>query len=391
MQASYIVSAQRTAIASYGGSLQKLSAPELGSQAIKAALVKSGLNADQVQELIMGNVLSAGLGQSPARQAALGAGLPDSVGVLTINKVCSSGLRAISLADQLIKAGDAGICIAGGMESMSNAPYLLPKARFGYRLGDGKLVDSMVHDGLWDPYGNVHMGTVAEKCAAEYKFTREAQDEFATQSYQKAQAAIQSGVFKDEICPVVIKNKKGDITFDTDEEAGKVNFDKLSKIPTVFAKDGTITAANASSLSDGAAALTIVSEAELKANNLTPLAKIVSHASHSQTPDWFTTAPIQAAKNALEKANLTTSDIDLFEINEAFSCVSLAAIRDLELNPDQVNVNGGAVALGHPIGASGARIVVTLAHALKAKGLKRGLAALCNGGGEATSLIIETV
>ena len=211
MQASYIVSAQRTAIASYGGSLQKLSAPELGSQAIKAALVKSGLNADQVQELIMGNVLSAGLGQSPARIAALGAGLPESVGVLTINKVCSSGLRAISLADQLIKAGDAGICIAGGMESMSNAPYLLPKARFGYRLGDGKLVDSMVHDGLWDPYGNVHMGTVAEKCAAEYKFTREAQDEFATQSYQKAQAAIQSGVFKDEICPVVIKNKKGDL------------------------------------------------------------------------------------------------------------------------------------------------------------------------------------
>jgi acetyl-CoA C-acetyltransferase len=358
--------------------------------ALKAAIARAGLDAAKINEVIMGCVLPAGLGQSPARQASLGAGIPKDVGVLTINKVCSSGLRSVMLADQIIRSGDAEIIAAGGMESMTNSPYLLTTARAGFRMGDQKVVDSMVCDGLWDVYTNQHMGSCAELCAERYGLTREMQDAFAVESYKKAQAAIKGGVFKDEIVPVEIPQKKGaPLVFDTDEEPAKVKFDKIPELRPAFKKDGTVTAANASSISDGAAAFVVMSEARAKKEGLRPMAAIISHGAFGHEPEWFTTAPIGAARKAIEKAGLKTSDIDLFEINEAFSAVTMAAIRDLELNPAKVNVNGGAVALGHPIGASGARILTTLVYALRKRGLKRGLAALCNGGGEATSIIIE--
>jgi len=390
MERTVIVSATRTPVGSFQGALGQIKSTELGSIVIKDALKKAGIDGSKVDQVIMGCVLPAGLGQSPARQASLGAGVPKEVGVLTINKVCSSGLQSVMLADQMIRSGDAEVVIAGGMESMSNAPYYLPKARTGYRMGDGKIIDGMVYDGLWDAFTNQHMGACAELCAEKYGSTREKQDEYAINTYKKAQAAIENGAFKNEITSVEIPQRKGEpVIFDTDEEPGRVKFEKLPKLKAPFKKDGTVTAANASSISDGAAALVVMSESRAKEEGLTPLAYIRSHAGFSQEPEWFTTAPVGASKRALEKADLKAGDINIFEINEAFSAVTLAAIHDLELNPDNVNVNGGAVAIGHPIGASGARILVTLVHAMKNRGEKLGLATLCNGGGEATAMIVE--
>lgn len=390
MTSSYILSAVRTPIGSFGGALQHFSAPELGSFALREALLRSGLAAEQVCEVIMGNVLQAGLGQAPARQAARAAGLPDAVAALTVNKVCSSGLVALMLADLKIKAGEAEVVLAGGMESMSNAPYLLPKARFGLRLGDAKLVDAVVNDGLWDAYGNTHMGNLAENCAKKYSFSRQAQDEFAIESYKRAQQALASGFFAGETLKVEIASKKGSTFVTADEEPAKVSFEKIPSLKPVFEKDGTITAANASSLSDGAAALVLGNEAAVK-NGAKPLAKIVAYATHSQAPEWYSTAPVGAVQKLLEKTKLQTQDIDLFEINEAFSCVTMAAISELKLDASKVNVTGGAVALGHPIGSTGARLVVTLLHNLKRLGKKRGIATLCNGGGEATAMLVELV
>jgi len=390
MERSVIISAARTSLGSFQGSLSGIKSTELGSVAIREAIKRAGIDAAKIDEVIMGCVLPAGLGQSPAKQASLGAGVPKEVSVLTINKVCSSGLRAVMLADQMIRAGDCGLIVAGGFESMTGAPYLLPKARAGFRMGDGKIVDGMVLDGLWDIFTNQHMGSCAELCAEKYGFTREAQDEFAIESYKKAQAAIQSGAFKDEIVPVEIPQRKGDpVIFDTDEEPGRVKFDKIPTLKAPFKKDGTVTAANASSISDGAAAFVVMSETRAKKEGLKPMAVILSSATFSHEPEWFTTAPIGAARRALEKAGLSVGDIDLFEINEAFSCVTMAAIKDLELDESKVNLHGGAAALGHPIGASGARILATLVYALKHEGKKRGLATLCNGGGEATAMVIE--
>lgn len=392
MKNSVIVSACRTPIGSFQGSLTSFKSPELGSIAIKESVARSGLKPEQVQEVIMGCVLAAGLGQSPARQAALGAGLPKETGALTINKVCSSGLKAVMIADQYIKTGECEVAVAGGMESMTNAPYLLPKARMGYRMGDGKIVDSMVFDGLWEIYNDVHMGACAEMCAKKYKISREEQDEFAINSYKKAIAAQESGKFDAEIVPVSIPQRKGDpIIFNRDEEPAKVKFDKLPKLRAAFEKDGTVTAANASSISDGAAALVVVEEDKAAELGLKPLARVVAYAGFSQEPEWFTTAPIEAAKKVLKKAGLKASDIDLVETNEAFSVQSIAVIKELGLDPEKVNVNGGAVALGHPIGCSGARLLTTLIYEMKDRGAKYGLATLCNGGGEATAMIVEAL
>ncbi len=392
MDRAVIVSAARTPVGSFQGSLAPVRSTQLGSCAIAEAVRRAGIDAAQVEEVFRGCVLPAGLGQSPARQAALGAGLPKGVGVLTVNKVCSSGLRAVMLADQLIRLGDAKVVVAGGMESMSNAPYIMPGARTGYRMGDAKIVDSMVFDGLWDIFTDQHMGSCAELCAARYGFTREQQDAFAVGSYKKALAAIASGAFKAEVCPVPVPQKKGDpVLVDTDEEPGRVKFDKIPTLKPSFKKDGTVTAANASSISDGAAAFVVASEKWAREQRLDPLARIVSHAAFSHEPEWFTTAPIGAMRLALERAGLKPDQIDLFEVNEAFAPVTMAAMQEFGLDPERVNVNGGAVAIGHPIGASGARILTTLIYARQHRGGKRGLATLCNGGGEATAIIIETV
>jgi len=390
MSKSVIVSAVRTPIGSFQGGLGSLKSTRLGSIVISEALARAGLDVGAVDEVIMGCVLSAGLGQAPARQAALGAGLPPSVAALTVNKVCSSGLIAVSLADIIIRTGGAGVVVAGGMESMTNAPYLLPGARGGLRLGDAKIVDSMVTDGLWDIHTDQHMGSCAELCAEKYGFTRKMQDAFAKESYEKALQAIKEGHFKDEIVGVRVEQKRGEpVLLDTDEEPARVDFDKMIKLKASFKRDGSITAANASSISDGAAALALMSEDAAKANGAKPLARIVAGAGHSQEPQWFTTAPVGAINKVLEKAKLTIGDIDLFEINEAFSAVTMATTKECGIDPAKVNVSGGAVALGHPIGASGARILVTLIYGLRRLKLKRGLAALCNGGGEATAMIVE--
>ena len=392
MTQSVIVSAARTPVGSFQGSLSPFRAPDLGAFAIREAVARAKIKPSDVNEVIMGCVLPAGLGQSPARQAALGAGIPKDVTVLTINKVCSSGLRAVMLADQIIRSGDCEVVVAGGMESMTNAPYSLPNARGGYRLGNGQIVDTMVFDGLWDIFTNQHMGSCADLCAKKYGFTREQQDEFAANSYRKALAAIESGGFKAEIVPVQIKQKKGEpLIFNTDEDPGKVKFDKIPTLSPAFNKDGTVTAANSSSISDGGAAFIIMSETRAKKEGLTPLVRIVAHGAHSQDPEWFTTAPIEASKKVLAKAGWKTTDVDLFELNEAFSVVTMAAIKDLGLDPKKVNVKGGAVAIGHPIGASGARILTTLIYAMKDHGAKRGLASLCNGGGEATAIAVELI
>jgi acetyl-CoA C-acetyltransferase len=389
MKEVVIVSAVRTPIGSFGGSLAQFSATQLGGFAIKAAIEKAGLKPEQIQEVYMGNVLSANLGQAPATQAAKYAGLPD-LPATTINKVCASGTKAIMLATQSIANGDNDIIVAGGMESMSNVPYYLDKARNGYRLGHGQITDGLVKDGLWDVYNDYHMGSAAELCATECNISREAQDNFAIESYKRAQAAQTSGKFASEIIAVEVKDRKGEITLvDTDDEPTAVKFDKIPSLKPVFKKDGTVTAANASTLNDGAAALVLMSADKAKELGLTPLAKILGYADAQQAPEWFTTAPSKAIPLALHKANIDINDVDFFEINEAFSVVSLANNQLLNLNDHQVNVNGGAVSLGHPLGASGARIVVTLLSVLAQNDGKIGVAGICNGGGGASALVIE--
>jgi acetyl-CoA C-acetyltransferase len=389
MKKVVITSAKRTPIGSFGGSLSSLTAGQLGSIAIKGVLEDSKISPELIDEVIMGNVLIAGLGQAPARQAALFAGLPEKTECMTINKVCGSGLKAVMLAAQAIQTDNAEIIIAGGQESMSNTPYILDKARNGYRLGNGEVIDSMVKDGLWDVYNNIHMGNCAEACAKDFQFKREELDEFAINSYKKALDAQQSGRFKDEIIDVKVKAGREEIIVNTDEEPAKVKFDKIPSLKPVFDKNGVVTAANASSINDGAAALLIMSEEKAKELGLKPLVEIVAQSSAAKAPMQFTTAPADAINKVLKKANLKLSDIDLFEINEAFAVVSLANNKLLGLNTSKVNVNGGAVALGHPIGASGARVLVTLIHEMKKRNSKYGLASLCIGGGEAAALIVK--
>lgn len=385
-----IVSAARTAIGKFQGGLAAKSAPELGAVAIKDALRRADLQPDAVHEVFMGNVLSAGIGQAPARQAMIFAGLPNSVPATTLNKVCGSGLKAVISGWQSIMAGDNQVVVAGGMESMSNVPYLLPQARTGYRLGHSQLVDGIIKDGLWDVYKNYHMGDAAELCAKECGISREQQDEFAAESYKRAQAAVKEGRFDKEIVAVEIENKKGPATvIKQDEEPFAGDVAKLAGLRPAFQKDGTITAGNASSLNDGAAALVLMSDDEAKKRGLKPLATIVGHAGAAQAPEWFTTAPAAAIANVLSKTGLKVDDIDLFEVNQAFSVVSLAVAQKAKLDLGRVDVNGGAVALGHPIGASGARVLVTLLHALEARQAKRGLATLCIGGGEAVAVVVE--
>ena len=391
MKEVYILSAVRTPIGSFGGLLSSLTASQLGAIAIKAAVKRAGINPEQVQELIMGNVLSANIGQAPATQAAKFAGLPD-IPSTTINKVCASGTKAIMLAAQSIALGQNDIVIAGGMESMSNVPYYLDKARNGYRLGDGKIIDGLVKDGLWDVYNDYHMGTAAELCAADCNISREDQDAYAIESYKRSQSAQLEGKFKNEIAAVEINDRKGEISVvETDEEVNNVKFDKIPSLKTVFKKDGTVTAANASTLNDGAAALVLMSKEKAEELGLKPLARIISYADAQQAPEWFTTTPSKAIPIALERAGIQTSDVDYFEINEAFSVVSLANNRIMKLDSARVNVNGGAVSMGHPLGASGARIVVTLIHVLQQNMGKIGVAAICNGGGGASALVIENL
>lgn len=391
MSQPLILAAQRTPVGSFQGGLSTLAAPRLGAVAIKAALGKSGLQPQDIQECIMGEVLAAGVGQAPARQAAIYAGLPTSVRCMTINKVCGSGLKAVMLASDSINLGHSEAVVAGGQENMTLAPHLMPNSRSGYRMGNVQIIDSMVNDGLWDPYNNFHMGTAAELCVREYRVTREQQDAFAKNSYEKAQRAQSEGAFKDEICAVEIADRKGTIKIDTDEDPGKARFDKMAELKPAFDKEGTITAANASKINDGGAAIVLASPKLVASRNLKPIARIVSQATFAQDPKWFTTAPVGAMKAALEKASLTADQIDLYEINEAFSIVTMAAIQELKLNPEKVNVNGGAVAIGHPIGASGARLLTTLVHALQKRNKRYGLASLCIGGGEAVALIVERV
>ncbi|HEX9161928.1 MAG TPA: thiolase family protein [Thermoanaerobaculia bacterium] len=392
MKDIFILGGARTPIGSFLGTLSSLSAPKLGSIAIKCALENSRVQADQIEQVIMGNVLQAGVGQAPARQAAIGAGIPTSAGAITVNKVCGSGMRSLMYAANDIRCGDYDIAIAGGMESMSNAPYALPQARTGYRMGPGKMVDIMIHDGLWDPYGDKHMGTCAEACAAKYTFSREEQDDYSRESYRRAQDATKSGKFKKEIAVVEVPGKKGTSVVVDDEEPFAAPLDRMGSLKPAFQKEGgTVTAANASKINDGAAALVVTSGDYASKHKLTPIARVVAHSSHAQEPEWFTTAPGKAIELVLKRANLKIDDIDLFEVNEAFAVVALAAMKDVGIPHDKLNVHGGAVALGHPIGASGARIVVTLIHALQDRGLKRGLAAICIGGGEATAVIVETV
>ncbi len=388
----YIVRSARTPIGSFLGALSTKSAPELGSVAIRAALERSGLSADAVDEVFFGNVLSAGIGQAPARQAALGAGLPNTVPCTTVSKVCGSGLQAVVLGARAVLCGDANVVVTGGMEAMSKVPYYLDRARTGYRMGDGKIVDGMIFDGLWDPYNDFHMGNAGELCAKEYGLSRAAQDEFAAESYKRALAAISNGTFAREIAPVTIAGKKGEATVvSQDEEPGRGDPSKFAKLRPAFTEDGTITAANASSINDGAAALVLASEAAVKKHGLSPVARIVGYGSAAQAPEWFTTAPAKAIEATLGRLGLGANDIDLYEINEAFSCVTMACTRLAKIDAARVNVRGGAVALGHPIGASGARILTTLLHSLEDEKLRRGLATLCIGGGEAVAVVVERV
>jgi acetyl-CoA C-acetyltransferase len=391
MKKVVITHAKRTPIGSFNGSLSSFSAPQLGSIAINAVLEESKIDKNLIDEVIMGNVLTAGLGQAPARQAAIFAGLPEKTETLTINKMCGSGLKAVMLAAQAIATGDADIIIAGGQESMTNSPYILKNARNGLRLGNSTIYDSILLDGLTDVYNNIHMGSCTELTAKEFKQTREQLDEFAINSYKKALAAIESGRFKDEIVNVTIKTKTGDTVFKDDEEPGKVNFAKIPTLKPVFDKNGVVTAANASSINDGAAAILIMSEDMAKKLGYRPLVEIVAQASSAKAPVQFTTAPADAIKKVLAKANLTKDQIDLYEINEAFAVVSLAVQSLLGLSSDNINVNGGAVALGHPIGASGARILTSLIYEMKRRQSVYGLSALCIGGGEASALIVKNI
>jgi len=392
MKTVYIVSAVRTPMGSFGGSLSSLTATQLGAIAIKGALDKIKLDPSQVNEVYMGCVLQAGLGQAPARQAAKFAGLPNTVQCTTVNKVCASGMKSLSLAAQSIMLGLEHVVVAGGMESMSNVPHYLPGSRVGTKLGDMKLIDGLVFDGLTDVYNQYHMGNAAELCAKEYNFTREEQDEFAINSYKRSENAWNNGRFSDEIVPVEVKDRRGNITLvDKDEEYSNVNFDKIPTLKPVFQKEGTVTAANASTLNDGASALVLMSEEKVKELGLNPLAKIIGFADAEQAPEWFTTAPALALPKAANQAGINMSDIEYVELNEAFSVVGLANIKLLNLNSDKVNVNGGAVSLGHPLGSSGSRIIVTLLNVLKQNNAKYGAAGICNGGGGASAMIIENI
>jgi len=387
-----IVAAKRTPVGSFLGQLSGFSAPALGAKAVAAALTSvPSIQGGEIDECIMGQVLTAGSGQAPARQTVLGASLPSSIPCLTINKVCGSGLKAVMMASDNIRLGLTQISIAGGQEAMSQVPFLLENARNGYRMGNQNVVDSLIKDGLWDPYNNWHMGNAAELCVREYKMTREEQDAFAIDSYKKAQRAQAESAFNQELVKIEFMDRKGTIEINADEEPTKVMWDKIQTLKPAFDKEGSITAANASKINDGAAALVLMSESTAQKKGLKPLARIVAHATFAQDPKWFTTAPVGAIKKSLEASSLKTSDIDLWEINEAFAAVTLAAIKELSIPAEKVNVHGGAVAIGHPIGASGARILTTLIHALHFHKKQRGLAALCIGGGEAVSLVVERI
>lgn len=390
MEDVFIVGASRTPVGAFLGALAEVPAPSLGAIAIRGALAQANVALERVDEVFMGNVLSAGIGQAPARQAALEAGLPETTPCTTVNKVCGSGLQAVVLGARLLRLSEGSIAVCGGMESMSRVPYYLHKARGGYRMGNGELVDGMIHDGLWDPYHDFHMGQAAELCASEYHLTRQAQDEFAAGSYRKARAAMESGAFDAEVVAVEVPQKKGPpMVIQRDEEPERGDVDKFGVLRPAFKPDGTITAANASSINDGAAALVLASASAVAELNLTPLVRVVGSATAAQAPEWFTTAPAKAITRVLERLRLTVDDIDLFEINEAFSCVVQACAQLVGIPLEKVNVHGGAVALGHPIGASGARVLTTLIHAMRARQARRGLATLCIGGGEAVALVVE--
>lgn len=391
MNSVVIVAAHRTAVGSFQGGLSTLPAPQLGAAVIREALKSSQLTGTDVSEVIMGQVLTAGAGQAPARQAAIYSGLASSVPCLTINKVCGSGLKAVMLGADSIRLDSAQIVVAGGQENMTLAPHLLENSRQGYRMGSQQMIDSMIKDGLWDPYNNWHMGNAAELCSREYKFSREAQDEFAVNSYKKAQAASAAGHFKNEITSITIKDRKGEVQFIEDEEPKNARFEKMPSLKPAFEKEGTITAANASKINDGAAALVLMSEAEAHRRGLKILAKISTYATFAQDPKWFTTAPVGAIKKALQTANWKPEDVDFWEVNEAFANVAMAAQKEFSISADRLNPHGGAIAIGHPIGASGARILTTLVHALLTHNKKRGIASLCIGGGEAVALGVETV
>lgn len=384
-----IVGMARTPMGGLLGDISSVPASDLGAVAITAALDNAGVSGDAVNETIMGCVLPAGQGQAPARQASIKAGIPNTTGAVTVNKMCGSGMKAMMQAHDSLRAGTNDVVIAGGMESMSLAPHMMPSARTGIKYGNGQLIDHMALDGLTDAYEGGPMGAFAELCAEHYQFTREAQDAYAIESLKRAQRAIESGDFDDEVVPVTVKSRKGDVEVAQDEQPMKARFDKIPTLRPAFKKDGTVTAANASSISDGAAAVVMMSEAEANKRGLTPLATVVAHANHAHAPEWFTTAPVKAIEKAMEKAGWCVDDIDLFEINEAFAVVPMAAMQELGISHEKVNVNGGACALGHPIGASGTRICVTLINALQKRGLKKGVASLCIGGGEATALAIE--
>jgi acetyl-CoA C-acetyltransferase len=387
----FVVESLRTPFGSFGGALADVEAPRLGATVIQALMQKSGLDPASVSEVIVGEVLAGGVGQSPARQAMRHAGLPDSVHALTINKVCGSGLKAIMLGAGSIRLGDSDLVIAGGMENMSLAPYILKKARTGYRMGNGELIDLMVYDGLTDPYTGRHMGEIADAAAARHGLSREAQDEYATRSFQRAQKAVKEGWFKDEIVPVVKKTKKGDEVVAEDECPCKVDFEKMKQLRPAFSKEGTVTAGNASSISDGAAMTLLASEAAVKKFNLKPKARLVAYSTNSLTPDLFPDAPVGAIEAACARAGIKVTDVDLFEVNEAFSVVAMIAIKELKLDPEKVNVNGGAVSLGHPIGASGGRLAATLIREMGRRQVRYGLATLCIGGGEAVAVVFERV
>ena len=384
-----ILGGARTPIGSFLGTLSSLSAPRLGSIAIRCALSNAGVEAESIEQVIMGNVLQAAVGQAPARQAGIGAGIPVSAGAVTVNKVCGSGLKALMYAANDIRCDEYDIAVAGGMESMSNAPYALTQARTGYRMGNGKMIDVMIHDGLWDPYGDKHMGMCAEACVTKYELTREQQDDYSRESYRRAQEAVKSGKFKKEIAIVEIEGKKGKTVVADDEEPFSAPLDKMGTLKPAFIKEGSVTAANSSKLNDGAAALVVTSADFAAKKNLKPMARIVAQATAAHEPEWFTTAPSKAIDLVLRRAKLGIDDIDLFEVNEAFAAVAMVAMKDARIPHQKMNVHGGAVALGHPIGASGARILVTLLHAMAERNLKRGMVAICIGGGEAAAMIVE--
>ncbi len=384
-----ILSAKRTAIGSFQGVYATTTAPQLGAAAIAGAVAAAGVPPEAIQEVLMGCVLPAGLGQAPARQAAIGAGIPIGTPATTVNKMCGSGMRTVMLAADALRTGDLDLAVAGGLESMSNAPYLLPKARTGYRMGHGEVLDHMFYDGLQSPWDGQLMGCFAENTADKYGFTRQAQDAFASESVRRALAAVESGAFAAEIVPVTVRSRKGETVITRDETPFTCDLAKIPQLKPAFRKDGTVTAASSSSISDGAAALVLARAAVASAQGLRPVAKLVAYASHAQAPEWFTTAPVGAIAAVLKKAGWAVADVDLFEINEAFAVVAMAAIHDLKLDPAKVNINGGACALGHPVGTTGARIIATLLGALEARGLQRGVAALCIGGGEATAVAIE--